>query len=56
MSKYPPTQECKCEDFQKNIEYLQNAMAFCQNHGIKYDDFDYIRYCPWCGKKLKKRI
>lgn len=54
--EYPGTEPCECFGYKKNIHYLDDAMSFCFNHGWAFDGYEYIKFCPWCGEKLRERL
>jgi hypothetical protein len=46
---------CDCCDFEKYIEIQHGIETLAWIHGVVYPkDFVFWRYCPWCGKLLKK--
>ena len=55
-------QECKCDNFQIVLESGSDwecygpALQDLKDNGIFQfsGDAEPIKYCPWCGKKLKK--
>jgi hypothetical protein len=46
---------CDCEDWKKWKIVEDSAWAFLYTHGIKYpSDGPKFKYCPFCGKELRK--
>ncbi len=47
--------ECDCENYIKSMKELDSAQAIAWVHGWRYNG-EFFKYCPWCGKELKKVI
>lgn len=45
---------CKCTDYVPNIKLINDAIDF---KAVSLNDGGYkgktVRYCPWCGSKLR---
>lgn len=52
MSKYY-TMICKCEDYKNGIKEIEGSLEWAFAHGREYKG-GVFKYCPWCGKKLKR--
>ena len=45
---------CNCKDFKSYTEWLMNCENFAWHHGWTIpNDVKIMKYCAWCGKKLK---
>jgi len=44
---------CICEEWRKTIEEMTGIFMNAFLHGVKFHG-PYFRFCPWCGKELKK--
>ena len=56
MPKKIPNKEviCNCKEFYEGYrESLMHAQGIAITHGWKYKG-ETMRYCAWCGKKLKE--
>jgi hypothetical protein len=48
-------ERCDCAEWKKWWELERGAWSFLSVHGIKYpDNGPMFRFCPFCGKELKK--
>jgi hypothetical protein len=47
---------CNCKDWKENIGKLNAGFDLLAIHGGKGYEGKKIKYCPWCGKKLKKEL
>lgn len=45
---------CSCKKWEQGMPSLRAAVIIAQRHGFGYEG-RVIKYCPWCGKKLKKK-
>jgi hypothetical protein len=47
---------CCCKDFYANMHELDCAVDIAYFHSFSLsNEFIHFRYCPWCGRKLKKK-
>ena len=45
--------KCDCKEFIEWWPQLRDAQFIASEHGLKYTG-PKARFCPWCGKELKK--
>ena len=45
--------KCDCNAWKENIDHLDDLVIMGYLHGMISPNMAF-KYCPWCGKKLKK--